>query len=152
MADISIYVGTVYGNSLEVAEVIQEQLQQLGHTVTLEEPGTIESIKSAANIIFCTSTTGAGDLPDDMEVLYYDLKNQFPILSKQTFSVVGLGDSSYGDTFCGGGRKVHALLNELQGIQVLDLFILDASESFEPEKDILKWIPEYHAELATIQQ
>lgn len=140
---ITIFVGTVYGNSLEVAEVIQSELQQQGLEAVIEEPGTVEKIKNTEHIIFCTSTTGAGDLPDEMETFYYELKEQFPLLTDKTFAVVGLGDSSYGDTFCGGGKKVQELLLELQGYNLLDLYILDASETFEPEKEILNWIPEY---------
>lgn len=43
MAQIGIFVGTVYGNSLLVAEEAQNILSEQGHEVKLFEEGTLEA-------------------------------------------------------------------------------------------------------------
>ena len=50
--------------------------------------------------------------------------------------VATLGDSSYGDSYCGAGKQFHALLTELQVTQ-LPYVRVDAIETLEPEKDVV---------------
>jgi len=59
--------------------------------------------------------------------------------------VIALGDSSYGDTFCGAGEQIRELYAELGIREVLPMLRLDASETVTPEVDAEPWL----AELAT---
>ena len=43
MAQVGIFVGTVYGNALLVAEETENILKEQGHEVTLFEEGTLEA-------------------------------------------------------------------------------------------------------------
>jgi MioC protein len=61
--------------------------------------------------------------------------------------VIGLGDSSYGDTYCGGGEQVRELYAELGLREVLPMLRLDASETVTPETDAEPWIAEFIAAL-----
>ena len=56
--------------------------------------------------------------------------------------VIGLGDASYGDTFCGGGEQMRELFGELGVREVLPMLRLDASESVTPETDAEPWLGE----------
>jgi MioC protein len=47
-------------------------------------------------------------------------------------AVIGLGDASYGDTFC-GGEQMRELFAELGVREVLPMLRLDASESVTPK-------------------
>ena len=62
------------------------------------------------------------------------------MLTGKPFAVAALGDSSYGDSFCGAGKQFQALLTELQADAVADMLEIDAMETLEPEKDVLEWV------------
>ena len=79
-----------------------------------------------------TSTTGMGELPDNLQPLYYAIRDQLPAWHGLPGGVIGLGDSSYGDTFCGGGEQVRELFGELGVREVLPMLRLDASETVTP--------------------
>lgn len=143
MANISIFVGSVYGNAQNVAEQAEEKLVEAGHEVTLFEEPAIDDLKSADKVLVITSTTGQGDFPPNIEFFAQDLLEQKPSMEGREFAVVALGDSSYGDSFAGAGRNMFELLSDLQGKPITDLFIVDAMETFEPEEEVLPWVAEH---------
>ncbi|MFK5949036.1 MAG: flavodoxin [Methylococcales bacterium] len=147
MAHIDIFIGTVFGGAEAVAEALNDELISNGHTVSLHNPGTIAEVQGSSNIIICTSTTGTGDIPDGLVELYFELKESFPLIPETSFAVVGLGDSSYGATFCYAGFRFDELLEELTGKRVMEYFRIDAMETFEPEEDALVWLKDYMQQL-----
>jgi MioC protein len=58
-----------------------------------------------------------------------------------------LGDSSYGDTFCGGGEQMRELFAELGLREVQEMLRLDASESVTPETDAEPWLAQFASAL-----
>jgi MioC protein len=90
-----------------------------------------------------TSTTGMGELPDNLQPLYFAIRDQLPAAWRGLpGAVIGLGDASYGDTFCGGGELMRELFGELGIREVLPMLRLDASESVTPETDAEPWLAE----------
>ena len=98
-------VAIIYGSSTMNTEYVSQRLaaafgsdQEILHNVKGIDPAIIEG---SPNIIFVTSTWGAGDLQDDWEEF-------FPRLEEMNFSgkvvgLVGVGDQeNYPDTFCDG--------------------------------------------------
>lgn len=146
MANISIFVGSVYGNAQNVAERAEETLVDMGHDVELFSEPAIDDFKQAQSVLVITSTTGQGDFPPNIEFFVEDLRQQFPLMSGREFAVVALGDSSYGDTFAGAGKSMFELLTELQGKAKTDLKVVDAMETFEPEEEVLPWIRQHFAQ------
>ncbi|QJR81768.1 flavodoxin [Alteromonas pelagimontana] len=140
MTKLSIFSGSVYGNAQHVAEQVEENLAEQGHDCELFSDPDVSDFTEAEAILVITSTTGQGDVPPNIEFVYSDLKEQFPLLNQKPFAVVALGDSSYGETFCGGGRQFHELLTELQARSIADLLKVDAIETLEPEKDVIAWV------------
>ncbi|MBU2879641.1 MULTISPECIES: flavodoxin domain-containing protein [Alteromonadaceae] len=140
MVDVGIFVGSVYGNAQHVAEQVEEMLAEKGHNVELFIDGTLDNFKQTKSVIFISSTTGQGDLPPNLEFLIMDMKDTMPLMDQKPFAVVGLGDSSYSDSFCGAGKQIFEVLVELQGQPVADLFIVDVMETLEPEAEVLPWI------------
>ena len=63
-----------------------------------------------------------------------------PLMANKPFAVAGLGDSSYGETYCGAGNQIFALLSELQGNPIADLLEVDACETLEPELEVVEWV------------
>uniref|UniRef100_A0A486XH51 Hypothetical flavoprotein YqcA (Clustered with tRNA pseudouridine synthase C) n=1 Tax=Rheinheimera sp. BAL341 TaxID=1708203 RepID=A0A486XH51_9GAMM len=141
MAKIAIMVGTVYGAAQYVAEQADALLTGLGHQIArYDEAKLDEVLKFDADIwLLISSTTGQGDIPDNLLPFYLDVKNRFPLLTGKQFAVIALGDSSY-DTFCGAGEQLHELLLEIQGTELAPMLRIDAGETLEPETLALPWL------------
>jgi flavodoxin len=142
MKPIHILVGTVYGKALECAEAVKEVLAKAGHEVKIFEQPTLDDVRSADTLLIVTSTTGAGDLPSELETLYFELERDWPNLSDKTYAVFCLGDSSYGDTFCGAGKRMDQIFSELGATRLKPMAMADAMETFEQEKLATSWANE----------
>jgi MioC protein len=88
-----------------------------------------------------------GELPDNLQPLYYAIRDHLPNWRGLPGAVLALGDSSYGDTFCAGGDMVRELYEELGILEVLPMLRLDASESVNPEADAEPWLAELVCQL-----
>lgn len=140
MGSLTIIAGTVYGNAQHVAEQVEESLAEQGIDCSLESDPSVTDFSDADALLIITSTTGQGDVPPNLEFVFSDLKDESPMLTGKPFAVVALGDSSYGDSFCGAGKQFQVLLTELQADAVADMLEIDAMETLEPEKDVLEWV------------
>lgn len=140
MSSISIFAGSVYGNAQHVAEEVHDMLSAQGiESEVFTDPDTSD-FTDAESILVITSTTGQGDIPPNLELFHSDLRDSFPMMNGKAFAVVGLGDSSYGESYCGGGRQFFELLTELQGKPVGELFEVDALETLAPEEEVVPWV------------
>lgn len=144
MAEIGIFVGTVYGNALLVAEEAESVLKKLGHEVKVFEEGTLEAWQYYRNhfVLVITSTTGQGDLPDSIVPLFNAIRDTVGYQPELRYGVIALGDSSY-DHFCGGGHQVDDLLQEQGGMRIGEVFEIDAMEQPEPEIVAMPWVEEW---------
>ena len=149
MASILIIAGSVYGGAQFVAEQVQEQLEGQGHQATVTDAPTVDDVLSADNdtILVVCSTTGQGDLPDNVLPFYDACKNQMPLIPNKQYGVIALGDSSYGETYCGGGKLFDELLAELQGKRVGEMLQIDACETLQPEDEAMPWAESWATEL-----
>ncbi|VEL95992.1 flavodoxin [Alteromonas sp. 76-1] len=147
MATLKIFAGTVYGNAQHVAEQVEENLAEQGVDCELESDPSVSDFTDADAILLITSTTGQGDVPPNLEFVFSDLKDEFPLLKDKPFAVAALGDSSYGESFCGAGRQFNELLLELQGKAVADMLEVDALETLEPEAMVIEWVNGIKAQL-----
>jgi flavodoxin len=140
MSSISIFAGSVYGNAQHVAEEVHDMLSAQGiESEVFTDPDTSD-FTDAESVLVITSTTGQGDIPPNLELFHSDLRDSFPLMNGKAFAVVGLGDSSYGESYCGGGRQFFELLSELQGKPVAELFEVDALETLAPEEEVVPWV------------
>lgn len=140
MIDVGIFVGTVYGNAQHVAEQVQQMMEQQGIQVKVFDDPKLDDFTQSKAVVFISSTTGQGDIPPNLEFFIMDLRDTFPLMGSKPFVVAGLGDSSYGDTYCGAGKQIYTLLEELQGKPVADLLEVDACETLEPETLVVPWL------------
>lgn len=142
MADIGIFVGTMYGNALLVAEEAEAILSCLGHKAKVFEDPEIQDWEpySGKYVLVVTSTTGQGDLPDSIVPLYEGMKDMYqPHLR---YGIIALGDSTYAN-FCGGGKTFDALLQEQGARRIGDMLMIDASEDPEPESVSNPWVEQW---------
>lgn len=144
MAQVGIFVGTVYGNALLVAEEAEPLLIDQGHQVKIFEDPTLDDWQRYADhvALIITSTTGQGDLPDSIAPLFHAIKDKLGHQPTLQYGVIALGDSSYED-FCGGGKKFDALLQEHSAKRVGEVLLVDATENPEPEEITSPWIDDW---------
>ncbi|MFL1468088.1 flavodoxin [Marinobacter sp. HN1S83] len=140
MAAIRILVGSVYGGALLTARAIRKGLESEGHSVTVLENPALDDITSNDDaLLVCTSTTGQGEVPPNLLPFYLSLREQLPQQPGRPFGVIVLGDSSYGDTFCGAGDLLEEALYETAARKVGETLRIDALETTEPEMEALPW-------------
>ena len=141
MAQIGIFVGTVYGNALLVAEEAEPVLQAQGHEVKIFEDPRLSDWQQYSDkvALVVTSTTGHGDFPDSIAGLYPDVKDKLGHQPQLRYGVFALGDSSY-ENFCGAGKTFDAQLQEQGATRVGEVLLVDAMESPEPESVSTPWV------------
>lgn len=140
MKSISIFAGSVYGNAQHVAEEVHDMLSAQGVDNEVFTEPDVEDFVNAESVLVITSTTGQGDVPPNLELFFSDLQDTFPLMNGKPFAVAALGDSSYADSYCGGGRQFFELLNELQGKSVAEMFEVDAIETLAAEDEVVPWV------------
>ena len=142
---VAILSGSVYGTAEEVARHAENILKAAGFDAWHNPRATLADVQAFAPEAFLagTSTTGMGELPDNLQPLYSSIRDQLPAAWRGLpGAVIGLGDASYGDTFCGGAEQMRELFSELGIREVLPMLRLDASESVTPETDAEPWLAE----------
>ena len=147
MASISIFVGSMYGNAESLSVEVQKALVDKGHNAQVHENAMVSDINAAENILFISSTTGTGDIPDNLQPLIMQMQSQFPMLTGKKVGVIALGDSSYGDTYCGAGKQIDELIQELNAQTPLPRLEIDAGEHFEPWEPTQSWLNRWSAAL-----
>jgi flavodoxin len=142
MANILIISGSVYGTATLVAEDLQLALEKNGHTASHQNGGNSKALTQAQLdlLLVCTSTTGAGDVPSNLEVFYSELVDAPPRITDLKYAVIALGDSSYGETYCGAGLSIDKALADIGAIRLIEPLQLDALETSSPEDDAIDWV------------
>ncbi|ABC27680.1 Flavodoxins [Hahella chejuensis KCTC 2396] len=148
MKKIVICVGTVYGAALETAEAVQKALNDKEYEARVAQNPTLEDITEADSAaLICTSTTGSGDLPDNIAPLYTALTTQFPNIVGKPFGLITLGDSSYFDSYCGAGEQMEHAMTELAAVKVGEELKIDAMETTDPAEEAVAWALEWAQQL-----
>lgn len=127
MASIRVFVGTVTGRALEVAEAVAATLSHLGHSCHLNTEFRAEEFTQNQEevILVCTSNTGVGDLPSNIAPLYAYLACSFPNVAGRRYGIINLGDSSY-PSFAEAGVKIDEALADIGAVRVGEPCVIDA--------------------------
>ncbi len=141
--EILLIVGSEMGNAEMVADLVKDELESGGHDVEMLTGGDLDDMRPADRsvILVISSTTGLGDVPQNILPLYDALREARPSLSHVRYGLIGMGDRNYKDTYLGGPKKWDALLTELGAARVGDPLLLDANEHPMPDQDALAWLP-----------
>ncbi|WP_314927980.1 flavodoxin [Aeromonas piscicola] len=139
MAQIDIVVGTVYGAAMLVAETLAAQLQQAGHECQIFDEAALEDLDASRFLLVITATTGQGDIPPNLQPFVAALADRAPYMKGWRYALIAMGDSSY-EHFCGAGRQLDRLLQELGATALLPRLEIDATVDDEPEKVALAWL------------
>ena len=115
---LKIFVGTMYGGALDVAEQVKPLFEQAGYDVAIYDQPALEDLTGSPTdlALFCVSTTGSGDYPGNFVAFARSLQERGADLSTLRYGLIALGDSSYGDTFCGAGDLMEEAMAMAQQI------------------------------------
>ena len=137
MANVEIIVGSMLGATEYVADELKAKLSEKGYQANIHLTPKLEEINQENIWFVCSSTHGAGDLPDNIEPFSEQLKEND--LSKVKFAIVGLGDTSY-DTFCEGAKQLHRTLESQSAKLIRDPIFIDVLEFPIPEEAAVEWL------------
>jgi MioC protein len=143
---VAIVSGSVYGTAEEVARHARGLIAKAGLNVFYNPRANLEDILAFGPeaVLVVTSTTGMGELPDNLQPLYASLRDTLPSTWRGLpGAVIALGDSSYDDTFCGGGELIRELFAEAGVREVVPMLRLDSSETVTPEADAEPWLADW---------
>lgn len=142
MANIRIFVGSVMGTAADVAATAQAILEGYGHTVTInsdlkQHPLTVDDV-----VLVCTSNTGMGDLPQNIQPFYNELTQSPPAIAGMRYGVINLGDSSY-PNFAEAGKRIDLALEDIGAVRVGEHFIMDAIYVDDHEEEASEWVEQW---------
>ena len=131
-----IIVGTMLGAAEYVADAIAASLSEKSATTTIHTEPKFEDINQQATWVVCTSTHGAGELPDNIQEFAKAL-NTADLPGTQVV-IIGLGDTSY-DTFCYGAKEIETKLVNAGATLLTDPLHIDVLEHPIPEDEAVQW-------------
>jgi MioC protein len=139
---IRILVATMTGTAELVAEEVQEALEDQDWDVEMLMMDDLdESVFDADHVyLICSSTYGQGDVPDNGQAFIEKLKTRKPDLSAVRYGVIALGDETYEETFCFGGKTFDEVLASLGAVRIGEPMRHSASGGTMPEDDALEWV------------
>lgn len=135
MAEAIVVYASLTGNTEKIAEILTKELEKLGVKVLLEECTQVdaEDFLNFDISVVATYTYGvAGDLPDEIYDLFYDLEEVD--LSGKIYGSLGSGEELY-DYYCKSADdfdEQFAKTGAVKGAEVLKI------EAFPDEEDAVK--------------
>jgi len=143
--ELTILVGTMTGTAQLVAQELELTLDD-GETRVKTQPmdGLDAGVFAGGGLfLICSSTYGQGDVPDNAKNLYESLQTARPDLSSVRYGVIALGDRTYAETFCNGGKRFDAILSELGARRIGEIMLHDASAGTMPEELAVPWAADW---------
>ncbi len=142
---LKILVGTMTSTADYVAQAIQMDCADLVSDIEIELMDNLDiSIFNEGNAkdalyLICSSTYGQGDVPDNARALYESINAAPAFLGHVKYGVLALGDRTYLQTFCFGGKKFDERLADLGAQRIGDVYCHDASTGTMPEEEGTAW-------------
>jgi len=141
MARILILVGTESGNAQMVADALKPVLLAAGHKVDVSaKAATVADLEAHEVFLVVSATHGTGEIPTNILPLAETLERERPDLSGHRYGVIALGDRTYQDTFCGGGKKLDRVFAACGTRKLGERLEVDASSQPLPDEEALGWI------------
>lgn len=146
MARILILVGTESGNAQMVADALKPVLVAAGHKVDVtDKAATVGDLLAHQVFLVVSATHGTGEIPTNILPLAETLEREQPDLSGHRYGVIALGDRTYQDTFCGGGKKLDGVFAACGARKLGERLEVDASSQPLPDEEALGWIDGWKA-------
>lgn len=135
-----IVYASMTGNTEEISEIIEDELNDAGIEVEREECGDVDSdfFDDADICIVATYTYGDGELPFEIEDIYDDLESEN--LSGKIFGVVGSGDLDYGDFYCQSAKDFRAQLLKTGATEGAPMVFIEHDADGEDTENLQKFV------------
>jgi MioC protein len=146
LAKLKILVGTMTSTAEYVAQAIQMDCADLLDDIEVLPMDSLDISAfddTESLYLICTSTYGSGDVPDNARALYDSLDTTPKFLGHVRYGVIALGDSTYMQTYCFGGKKFDERLSGLGAQRVGDVWCHNASSGTMPENEGTVWCREW---------
>ncbi len=145
---LKILVGTMTGTAEYVAQAIEMDCADLVSEIEVLAMDNLDisAFDEDALYLICSSTYGSGDVPDNARALYESLDATPKFLGHVRYGVIALGDRTYQQTFCFGGKKFDERLAGLGATRVGDIWCHDASSGTLAETEAAGWCREWLAQ------
>ncbi len=140
MSHVQIIVGSVLGASEYVADAISERLEEESLSSSIHLQPEFTDIPQQGIWVICSSTHGAGELPDNIQGFAKSL--QSAALNGLPYVVFSLGDSSY-DTFCQGGATLDQLMKNAGAQSLAQPLEIDVLQHPIPEDFAIDWLSKH---------
>lgn len=147
---LKILVGTMTGTAELVAEEVSDVLAEAGWKVEMllmDDLGP-EVFEAGGVYLICSSTYGQGDVPDNGQNFLEALKAEKPDLSGVRYGVIALGDMTYAQTFCFGGKTFDKELAALGATRIGAPMLHNASDGTLPEDEAGAWAQDWAGEVS----
>jgi MioC protein len=150
---VTILVGTMTGTAEIVANDVCDAIAATGRTAEVLPMDDLDPsvFERPGVFLFCCSTYGQGDVPDNAMKFYEALGQQGPDLGHVQYGVFALGDRTYTDTFCHGGKRFDELMTRLKATRLGEVMRHDASAGTVPEAVATEWIQTWLKALVTAE-
>jgi MioC protein len=149
---LKILVGTMTSTADYVAQAIQMDCADLVDEIDVTLMDGLEASVFApaaaedALYLICSSTYGSGDVPDNARGLYESLAANPQFLGHVRYGVIALGDRTYLQTFCFGGKKFDERLQDMGAQRIGEVWCHDASSGTMPETEGAEWCRQWLAQ------
>lgn len=150
---VTILVGTMTGTAEIVAQDVRDVITATGREVEILQMDDLDPsvFERPGVFLICSSTYGQGDVPDNAMKFYEAVGQQSPALGHVQYGVFALGDRTYADTFCHGGKRFDELMARLGATRVGEVMRHDASAGTVPEVVAVEWIRTWLDALGTAE-
>lgn len=137
---VHILVGSTSGNTEYLAETLHQYLQENNLTSHFHDVPSLDEIPlENTTWLICVATHGAGEFAESIAEFMEDLSQHRPSLTKISYALIAVGDSSY-DTFCQAGIEAEKLLNDLKATPLCDRLNINMATEMDPEGSAKAWL------------
>ncbi|MCT3526125.1 flavodoxin [Latilactobacillus curvatus] len=150
MATAKVVYASMTGNNEEIAEIVEEALENLNVDVETTEISQADpaDFEDSDICIVCSYTYGDdGDLPDEAVDFYEDLKDID--LTGKVYGVCGSGDTFY-DDFCKVVDDFAAVFEQTGATKGSDVVKVDLSAEAEDIEHLEKFVSEIVAKQSAL--
>jgi MioC protein len=159
---LHVLVGTTGDNALHAAQAAADTLASHFKDTTVTRLDSSHGIAVLASetaapgapqtsdtvYIVCSSTHGAGDVPENAQAFLASLDLEPAYLGHVYYGLMAMGDSTYGDTYAGGPKLLDAKLADLGAKRIGMVFEHDASEDDDAPAAARAWATDWIASWA----
>jgi len=119
---LNILWASMWGNAEMVAKKLNHIATEKGIESDLREMDdvSLSELQELKKVAIVTSTTGEGDMPDNGQGFWEDIRDAKDVsLNNLKYGVLALGDMAH-DNFCNAGKKVDNQLDKLGAQRVIE--------------------------------